>query len=192
MARKRTVEAPLTRSGDVSIRRMRDEAGDYELLSRWLTDNRVLEHVLGRDNPFPLARVVAKYGPRTRGEDETIPCFIEHSGRTVGYLQYYSVERHTDEYALEGDQANTYGIDILIGEPELWSQGIGTTAVSALLDYLRAELGARRAVIDPRVDNARAIRCYEKCGFRKVKVLPRHELHEGEHQDCWLMVAELG
>lgn len=33
----------------------------------------------------------------------------------------------------------------------------------------------------------RAIRCYEACGFRKVKRLPAHELHEGQWKDCWLM-----
>jgi len=32
-----------------------------------------------------------------------------------------------------------------------------------------------------------AVRCYEKSGFKKVKLLPAHELHEGAMRDCWLM-----
>ena len=31
------------------------------------------------------------------------------------------------------------------------------------------------------------IRAYQKAGFRIVKSLPGHELHEGKMEDCWLM-----
>jgi aminoglycoside 6'-N-acetyltransferase len=35
--------------------------------------------------------------------------------------------------------------------------------------------------------NTRAIRCYEKAGFQKVRLLPRNELRDGEWRDAWLM-----
>lgn len=56
-----------------------------------------------------------------------------------------------------------------------------------MLEYLFDVKEARQVLIDPQVSNTRAIRCYEKCGFRKIKLLPRNELHEGEWRDCWLM-----
>ena len=43
------------------------------------------------------------------------------------------------------------------------------------------------AIAMPKVNNERAIKCYEKCGFTKVKVLKEHELHEGVLEDCWMM-----
>ncbi len=43
---------------------------------------------------------------------------------------------------------------------------------------------AAKIVIDPNVKNLRAIGCYEKCGFLKVKLLSGHDLHEGKYQDC--------
>ncbi|WP_376711556.1 GNAT family N-acetyltransferase [Alicyclobacillus acidiphilus] len=52
--------------------------------------------------------------------------------------------------------------------------------------YVR-ECKADRVVMDPRVENTRAIHVYEKCGFRQVKLLPQRELHEGKRHDCWLM-----
>ena len=58
-----------------------------------------------------------------------------------------------------------------------------------LVGYLFIVLGAAQVVIDPRATNKRAIRCYEKSGFRKVKVLPKHELHEGALRDVWLMIS---
>jgi aminoglycoside 6'-N-acetyltransferase len=83
-----------------------------------------------------------------------------------------------------------FGVDMFIGEPELWDRGLGTKALAILVAYLYAAAGARGIVIDPRVANARAIRAYEKAGFRKVKVLPRHEFHEGAWYDNWLMAHE--
>ena len=33
----------------------------------------------------------------------------------------------------------------------------------------------------------RALKCYQKAGFRIIKILPEHELHEGKMRDCYLM-----
>jgi aminoglycoside 6'-N-acetyltransferase len=41
--------------------------------------------------------------------------------------------------------------------------------------------------MDPQTRNTRAIKCYKKCGFKKIKILPKRELHEGEYQDCLLI-----
>ena len=49
------------------------------------------------------------------------------------------------------------------------------------------EKGANAVILDPHADNPRAIRCYEKVGFKKIKFLPKHELHDGEKVDCYLM-----
>jgi len=37
--------------------------------------------------------------------------------------------------------------------------------------HLGRDLGHHRIAIDPAADNARAIRCYEKVGFRRVGVM---------------------
>ena len=180
----------LAQREDLAIRRMRGDLDDYKRMSRWLTDQRVLEFYEGRDNPFDLAHVRDKFGPRASGEDHVVPCIMEFEGRAIGYMQYYPVLDGSEyEYEVEDDEG-AFGVDLFIGEPDLWDCGIGTRAVKLLVDYLLGEIGAARVVIDPTVTNARAIRCYEKSGFRKVKVLPRHELHEGTRRDCWLMVRD--
>ena len=180
----------LAHEGTLSIRRMRDDLLDYAAMARWLTDPRVLAFYEGRDNPYPLERVREEYGPLVRGEEEdAIPCLLQHNDTPIGYIQYYPVDeasRRAYEVPVVGA---VYGIDLFIGEPDLWDQGLGTQAVSAMLGYLFDELAAAAVVIDPQVSNARAIQCYEKSGFRKMKVLPQHEFHEGRHVDTWLMVA---
>jgi aminoglycoside 6'-N-acetyltransferase len=41
--------------------------------------------------------------------------------------------------------------------------------------YLIEQRGHHRLTIDPAADNAAAIRCYEKVGFRPVGVMRRYE-----------------
>jgi aminoglycoside 6'-N-acetyltransferase len=179
---------PLICRDDLVIRRMRDDMADYHHMTRWLTDERVLEYVEGRDNPFPLERVIDKYSPRVLALDAVTPCFIVHDGVPIGYIQYYPLD---PESALEYEMANgagIYGLDLFIGEPSFWNRGIGSRAVSLMCDYLFGELAAETVTLDPEAWNTRAIRCYEKCGFTKLKLLPAHELHEGQYRDCWLMV----
>jgi len=184
----------LIREGNLAIRRMRDDCRDYELMAKWLTDPRVLEFYEGRDNPLPLDRIEEKYSPRVLGQENVAPCLLVYEDAPIGYLQFYPItEEAKSAYGLpaEHEVNGVYAIDQFIGEAGLWNRGIGTRAISLLLQYLFRVKGARNVILDPHVGNARAIRCYEKCGFRKVKLLPRHEFHEGEYRDSWLMESTI-
>ncbi|MBI2885934.1 MAG: GNAT family N-acetyltransferase [Chloroflexi bacterium] len=159
--------------------------GDLPFLARWLSDPRVLEFYEGRDRPHTLESVRDKYMPRQG--DPITACLVERYGRPLGYIQYYvPTAQQQEEYGYSSGQ-RVFGIDLYIGEPEWWNQGIGTALVRAMAEHLAATRGAQVVVLDPRTENGRAIRCYEKAGFRRVKLLPRHELHEGALRDCWLM-----
>ena len=146
----------------------------------------MLEFYEGRDNPHDLAKVRRKYGPGARGQGKVRPCMRVYRGTSIGYLQYYRVEEsEAGNLGIEPTR-EVYGIDLFIGLPELWEKGIGTAALSALVGYLFDDMGALEIVIDPRVSNVRAIRSYEKCGFKMTRLLPDRELHEGEYWDCRL------
>jgi len=180
----------LIRTANLAIRLMRDELADYQAMARWLSDPRVLEFYDGRDHPLSLASAIEKYSPRILAADGMTPCLLILQDEPVGYMQYYAV--NDDSKAAYGFDANQhatslYAFDQFMGEPERWNQGLGTRAVTLLVEYLFRQKKARKIVIDPQARNPRAIRCYEKCGFRKVKLLPENELHEGKMEDCWLM-----
>ncbi|BAZ47651.1 GCN5-related N-acetyltransferase [Nostoc sp. NIES-4103] len=183
----------LIQKNEITIRLMQDNIDDYQLMAKWLTDETVLEFYEGRDNPFPLERIIENYQPLLIGEDPAIPCIVYYQNIPIGYLQYYALNDQSESdrqmYCLEQTD-NVYGIDLFIGESNYWNQGIGTKILSAVVNYLFQELQADKIVIDPHVDNTRAIRCYEKCGFVKVKLLPAHELHEGKYSDSWLMALD--
>ena len=111
---------------------------------------------------------------------------VEYANKAIGYVQFYQLDDETKkEYGYIHE--NVYGTDQFIGEVEYWNKGIGTLLVRAMTKFLIEHEKADRVVMDPQARNTRAIKCYEKCGFNKVKFLPKRELHEGEYQDCWLM-----
>lgn len=62
------------------------------------------------------------------------------------------------------DQVAWLGIGI--GEPEYRSKGYGTETVRLLLNYAFNELGVWKVQLAAVGDNARAIRAYEKAGFK--------------------------
>ncbi len=165
----------MIEDGDLLIRRMRDEPEDYQAMARWLSDPHVLEFYDGRDRPQSVDGVREHYSPTVLADDQVGACFIVYRGVSIGYVQFYPVED------------GVFGMDQFIGEPALWNHGLGTRTVSLMLEYLFLTERARKVTVDPHVDNLRAIRCYEKCGFRKVEILRQNELHEGTYRDCWLM-----
>ena len=159
------------------------EEKDSHLLVKWLSNPSVLEFYEGRDNPFDLAKVKSVfYG----SNDHEVKCIVEYANKAIGYVQFYQVDDETKkEYGYI--EENVFGTDQFIGEVEYWNKGIGTSLVRAMSTFLIEHGKADRVIMDPQTRNIRAIKCYEKCGFNKVKILPKRELHEGEYQDCWLM-----
>ncbi|OZU90647.1 GNAT family N-acetyltransferase [Virgibacillus indicus] len=160
------------------------EEADKNLLVKWLSDPAVLEFYEGRDNPFDTEKVKKEfYSP----DEDVKKCIVEYKGTPVGYIQYYQVTPETSIINHYDEDETIYGIDQFIGELAYWNKGIGTLLVCSMVDYLVEERKADRVIMDPHVTNHRALRCYEKCGFKKVKLLPKHEFHEGAYRDCWLM-----
>lgn len=171
--------------GEVLVRPLTPE--DAPLLLAWLTDPRVLEWYEGRDQVFTPERIRQDFygsGPDRRR------CAIEWADRPIGCAQICRLDQEgLREYGLHDPGGPCFGLDQFIGEPGCWGRGIGRAFVSLLRDYLILEEGAAAVALDPHVSNPRAVRCYEACGFRKEKLLPAHELHEGKWEDCWLMVS---
>lgn len=164
------------------------EPSDAPLLLRWLKDPRVLEYWEGPHEVFTPGRIREEF---YEDPDPTTRCIVQYGGRDIGYLQFYPIDSEGfTEYGYDRRDLTTFGIDQFIGEPELWGKGIGRRFIKLICGYLRAARGAQAVVLDPHADNPRAIRCYEACGFKKVKLLPAHELHDGKRVDCWLMVLE--
>lgn len=157
---------------------------DIALLVKWLSDPEVLIFYEGRDNPFDKNKIREVFFDPS---DAAQKCIFSYINKPIGYVQYYELEKdEKKEFGYESKQ-QIYGMDQFIGETDYWNKGIGTLLVQTMIQFLKKEKEAEAIVMDPQAWNVRAIRCYEKCGFQKVKILPKHEWHEGSYRDCWLM-----
>lgn len=57
----------------------------------------------------------------------------------------------------------------IVFDPKYIGKGYGTTALKALIKYYFEAMQMRALYLEVATHNTRAIRCYEKCGFKKVK-----------------------
>jgi aminoglycoside 6'-N-acetyltransferase len=79
------------------------------------------------------------------------------------------------------------GIDLFITTTR-HAQGFGTEAITLVCRELFEASGHHRITIDPSAGNARAIRAYEKVGFRRVGVMRQYERgRDGTFHDGLLM-----
>jgi aminoglycoside 6'-N-acetyltransferase len=174
----------LFQNGGLTVRLLNEK--DKHLLAKWLSTPEVLEFYEGRDNPFDLQKVTEVF---YSSDEEEVKCIIEYEGKEIGYIQFYELDESTRK-VYGYDDGRVFGTDQFIGEIEYWNRGIGTLLVSSMTTFLFEQQGADKVVMDPQVRNTRALNCYEKCGFQKVKLLPKRELHEGEYRDCWLIECD--
>ena len=111
-------------------------------------------------------------------DDEIVAFVIEVEGQVVGLVQY--------EQELEPDYRHA-SIDIFI-DPQWHGRGLGTDAVRTLARHLVQDLGHHRLTIDPAADNAPAIACYKKVGFKPVGIMRNYERgRDGTWHDSLLM-----
>ena len=169
---------------EICIRTLIDD--DFPLMLKWLTDERVLEFYGGRDKKYTLESLKKHY--TEPWEDEVFRVIIEYNNVPIGYGQIYKMydELYTDYHYPKTDEI-VYGMDQFIGEPNYWSKGIGTRYIKLIFEFLKKERNANAVILDPHKNNPRAIRAYQKSGFRIIEDLPEHELHEGKKEDCYLM-----
>jgi aminoglycoside 6'-N-acetyltransferase len=90
---------------------------------------------------------------------------IEVGGAIAGLIQFFEENEPRYRHA---------GIDLFL-DPDRRGQGLGTEAVRRVVAHLIEDRGHHRITIDPAVDNAAAIRAYEKVGFRTVGVMRGYE-----------------
>jgi aminoglycoside 6'-N-acetyltransferase len=106
------------------------------------------------------------------------PFVIEVGGEVAGWLDVWEEPEPDHRHA---------GIDIALA-PAFQDRGLGPEALRLAARWAIDARGHHRVTIDPAAANARAIRAYEKVGFRPVGILRRNERgHDGTWHDTLLM-----
>ncbi|MGH7766286.1 MAG: GNAT family N-acetyltransferase [Candidatus Binatia bacterium] len=142
---------------------------DLDLLYAWLNRPHVAEWWDGR---LSFAEVRRRYVPAPDGSSSLRP-YIACLNRTpVGFIQSYVaiVEQASGWWTQETDPG-VVGIDQFLADAENLGKGIGTVMVVQFAELLFQDPRVTKIQTDPAPANLRAIRCYEKAGFRKVGIV---------------------
>ena len=111
-------------------------------------------------------------------DDGTVTFAVEADGQVIGLVQYAEEDDPDYRHA---------SIDISL-HPTWHGRGLGADAVRTLARYLFEHRGHHRITIDPAADNQRAIRSYQRVGFRPVGIMRRYERGaDGSWHDGLLM-----
>lgn len=135
-------------------------AADLPLVRGWLAMPHVSEWWGEPETQFALVR-------GDLDEPAMDQFIVSYDEKPFAYLQSYNPQAWP-EGGLGAHPAGTRGIDQLIGEAEMISRGHGSAFIRSFVDGLLKQ-GTPRVVTDPDPENMRAIRAYEKAGFRRER-----------------------
>ena len=164
--------------GEVCLRPLVEE--DAPLLTRWFVDPEVLHWLQLSEDPAELrtSQAVRERCERMQADPFTETWRIDTvKGRPVGQIEL--VDIHPLQRRAE--------VHVCIGEKDVWGRGYGTRAVQRLLGHAFEDLRLRRVFATADADNARVIRCFERCGFTYEGRLRRHRLRHGQPTDMVVM-----
>lgn len=101
----------------------------------------------------------------------------------VGYIRWQKPTRtDLDEAGLQEVPDDVMDIDIAIGETDYVGIGVGSRAIRQLVERLLAGGSTPMIILATSVENAVAVRAYEKAGFDR-----RCRFDDPECGECWLL-----
>lgn len=148
---------------------------DFDAFHRWWSD--------------PDTLTFQTTGPLTfrsrEADEEMFRSWMKDTGNALGF----SIERVED--AVLVGQCSLWGITptercatlgVIFGR-EYWNQGYGTEALGLVLTYVFNERNLHRVQLTVNANNPRAIRAYEKVGFRQEGTAREAFYRDGMWQD---------
>jgi len=135
--------------------------GILPLMAKW--DNDVALSLLAGDPARPRTPEAseAEYESYSKGERGDWALFILYERATlrpigIAELTGINLAHRTADYGIR------------IGESDCWGKGYGTEATALMLDYAFSALGLHNVMLSVHGFNERAIRAYQRAGFRVV------------------------
>jgi RimJ/RimL family protein N-acetyltransferase len=117
--------------------------------------------------PVSLERVRDDYTADIRGPS-IWPMLACLAGEPVGYVQAYDVMQAGPGWWVDETDPGARGIDQFLADPSQLGRGLGSRMIAEVVSLLFGDPAITKVQADPSPDNGRAIRAYEKAGFRRV------------------------
>ncbi len=118
-------------------------------------------------------QIKEKYG--TRIGDKIVQPFIVYLREIpIGFIQYYYADKVGDDWWPDATPG-IVGIDQFIGDENYINKGYGTQLIGQFVKKLFNDSAITKIITDVDPKNQRAIRCYQKVGFKIVKEIDTPE-----------------
>ena len=150
---------------------------DLPHFQRWLNDPDVYRWLAAGVLTPPTWEDELAWWRHTRSSKDELTWSIE----TFGGQLLGSVTLHWTR------PAKSASFGIFIGDKAEWDKGFGGAAVGAIVSHGFKALGLNRIGLNCDATNERAIRCYEKAGFRHEGVMREHRFVAGKFHDSVVM-----
>lgn len=141
------------------------EERDFPMLHEWVRRPHVAQWW---SEPSTLEDIKEEYLPTLDGRSSTKAFIASLDDEPIGFIQVYVVQGSGDGWWEDETDAGARGIDQFLADAARLNQGLGTAMIKAFVDRLFQDTAVSKVQTDPSPENARAIRCYRKVGFKDV------------------------
>tara|TARA_X000000950_G_C13618302_1_gene538266 strand:+ start:169 stop:684 length:516 start_codon:yes stop_codon:yes gene_type:complete len=162
-------------TNDITLRPL--DIRDLNLLFEWINDRKLVEFN-------------SDYKPVSW--QEHLDWFSRINGAEDA--QYFGIETNSDRSLIGScslrridKTSGNAELQIRIGDSRYWSFGLGTQAVKKLVSYAFSDLNLKRVYLFVLADNERALRCYQKAGFKIERLQKNTAWMNGQSRDLKLM-----
>jgi aminoglycoside 6'-N-acetyltransferase-1b/aminoglycoside 6'-N-acetyltransferase-2 len=159
----------LSSAEPVTLRLMTEH--DLPMLHEWLNRPHIVEWWGGEEERPSLEEVFEHYRPRVLGKEPVIMYVAMQASKPIGFAQSYTALGCGDGWWEDETDPGVRGIDQSLANPMQLNQGLGTKLVQALVERLFEDPKVTKIQTDPAPSNLPAIRCYEKAGFERERLI---------------------
>jgi RimJ/RimL family protein N-acetyltransferase len=152
----------------------RPNPNDLASVISWYRDREIARLTRYQARPMSEAEVERFFEYRMLSADALAYCITELPGRRLIGFTTFS--------ALDSDNGSVL-FHITIGERDAWGRGLGTEVTELMLEHAFTRLGLHRVGLSVFSYNQRAIRAYEKAGFRIEGRLREAIMRDGIYWD---------
>lgn len=149
---------------------------DVEIFTEWMNDFYVTDYT-GRSYMTVTLQAEKEYLERADKNENTFAIIDIETDKMIGTVGLHEVD-HINRTATLG---------IFIGNRDYWSKGYGTEAIRLILDFGFNYLNLKNIDLALMEFNQRALKCYQKCGFKEIGRRRKCKFINGKYYDSILM-----
>ena len=149
---------------------------DAEIFTEWMNDFHVTDYT-GRSHKTMTLQEEKQFLENIPNNKSTFVIIDLKTDKIIGTVGLHEID-HLNRTATLG---------IFIGDRDYRSKGYGTEAIQLILDFGFNFLNLNNIDLDLMEFNQRALKCYEKCGFKEIGRRRKCKFINGKYYDAILM-----